>query len=221
MIDKEPKRSDGEESRKRLMMVALKLFAALGFKATSTRLIAKEANVNISAIAYYFGDKAGLYRAVFTETLGSPKDDIALFEGAELSLEQALNAMFGGFTEPLKEGELAQLCIRLHMREMVEPTGLWAEEIDNSIAPHHQALLQVLQRHLGLQVIDTDLHRLAFCIVGLGVQLFVGRDVAERVSPELMIDQEALDVMRERLTYFATSMVQAEAIRRKSSISAS
>lgn len=203
------------------MMVALKLFAALGFKATSTRLIAKEANVNISAIAYYFGDKAGLYRAVFTETLGSPKDDIALFEGAELSLEQALNAMFGGFTEPLKEGELAQLCIRLHMREMVEPTGLWAEEIDNSIAPHHQALLQVLQRHLGLQVIDTDLHRLAFCIVGLGVQLFVGRDVAERVSPELMIDQEALDVMRERLTYFATSMVQAESIRRKSSISAS
>lgn len=221
MIDKEPKRSDGEESRRRLMMVALKLFAALGFKATSTRLIAKEANVNISAIAYYFGDKAGLYRAVFTETLGSPKDDIALFEGAELSLEQALNAMFGGFTEPLKEGELAQLCIRLHMREMVEPTGLWAEEIDNSIAPHHQALLQVLQRHLGLQVIDTDLHRLAFCIVGLGVQLFVGRDVAERVSPELMIDQEALDVMRERLTYFATSMVQAESIRRKSSISAS
>ena len=221
MMHKEPpKRADGEESRKRLMMVALKLFAAHGFEATSTRLIAKEANVNISAIAYYFGDKAGLYRAVFTETLGSPKDDIALFEGTELSLEQALNAMFGGFTEPLKEGELAQLCIRLHMREMVEPTGLWAEEIDNSIAPHHQALLQVLQRHLGLQVIDTDLHRLAFCIVGLGVQLFVGRDVAERVSPELMIDQEALDVMRERLTYFATSMVQAEACRRKLSISA-
>jgi AcrR family transcriptional regulator len=221
MMHKEPpKRADGEESRKRLMMVALKLFAAHGFEATSTRLIAKEANVNISAIAYYFGDKAGLYRAVFTETLGSPKDDIALFEGAELSLEQALNAMFGGFTEPLKEGELSQLCIRLHMREMVEPTGLWAEEIDNSIAPHHQALLQVLQRHLGLQVIDTDLHRLAFCIVGLGVQLFVGRDVAERVSPELMIDQEALDVMRERLTYFATTMVQAEAVRRKLSISA-
>jgi AcrR family transcriptional regulator len=221
MIDKEPKRSDGEESRKRLMMVALKLFAALGFKATSTRLIAKEANVNISAIAYYFGDKAGLYRAVFTETLGSPKDDIALFEGNDLSLEQALNAMFNGFTEPLKQGELAQMCMRLHMREMVEPTGLWAEEIDNSIAPHHQALLQVLQRHLDLQVIDTDLQRLAFCIVGMAVHLYVGRDVAERVSPELMQNTNALDVMRERLTYFATSMVQAEAIRRKSSISAS
>jgi AcrR family transcriptional regulator len=221
MIDKEPKRSDGEESRRRLMMVALKLFAALGFKATSTRLIAKEANVNISAIAYYFGDKAGLYRAVFTETLGNPKDDITLFEGGELSLEQALNAMFGGFTEPLKEGELAQLCIRLHMREMVEPTGLWAEEIDNSIAPHHQALLQVLQRHLGLQDVDIDLHRLAFCIVGLGVQLYVGRDVAERVSPELMNEPKALDVMRERLTYFATTMVQAEAVRRKSNINAS
>jgi TetR/AcrR family transcriptional regulator, regulator of cefoperazone and chloramphenicol sensitivity len=221
MIKDHPKRADGEESRKRLMLVALKLFAAQGFEATSTRLIAKEANVNISAIAYYFGDKAGLYRAVFTETLGTPKDDIALFEGQDLSLEQALNAMFSGFTEPLKQGELAQLCMRLHMREMVEPTGMWAEEIDNSIAPHHHALLQVLQRHLGLNKVDTDLQRLAFSIVAMGVHLFVGRDVTERIAPELMESPQALDTMRERLTYFALSMVQAEALRRKLSSPAS
>lgn len=210
-----PKRADGEESRKRIMATALRLFAEHGYESTSTRLIAKEANINISAIAYYFGDKAGLYRAVFTETLGSPKDDIALFEGQELSLEQALNSMFSGFTEPLKQGEMAKLCIRLHMREMIEPTGMWAEEIDNSCKPHHQALLQVLQRHLGLKAIDLELQRLAFCIVAMGVHLYTGRDVTERISPELMDTSEALDVMRERLTYFALSMVQAEAARRK------
>lgn len=210
-----PKRADGEESRGRIIAAALRLFSANGFEATSTRAIAKDANVNISAIAYYFGDKAGLYRAVFTETLGDPKDDIPLFDGEHLTLEQALKGMFGGFTEPLKHGEQAKLCIRLHMREMIEPTGLWAAEIDNSIAPHHQALLQVLQRHLGLTAIDLDLQRLAFCIVAMGVHLYTGRDVTERIAPALMDSPEALDAMRERLTYFAQCMVEAEANRRK------
>jgi AcrR family transcriptional regulator len=210
-----PKRADGEESRKRIIMAALKLFAEHGYARTSTRLIAKEANVNISSIAYYFGDKAGLYQVVFTETLGNPVDDINLFSGEELTLEQALAGLFKGFIEPLKQGDLAQLCIRLHMREMIEPTGIWEEEIDNSIAPYHQALLIVLQRHLKITTIDDDLHRLAFSIVAMGVHLYSGRDVIARISPQLTDTHAALDVLKDRLVMFAVSMVHAEAARRK------
>ena len=210
-----PKRSDGEESRRRIVYCALKLFAEHGFSKTSTRQIAKEAQVNISAIAYYFGDKAGLYRVVFTEPMGSPKDDISLFNNVNFNLEQALNGLFYGFIEPLKQGELAHMCIRLHMREMVEPTGLWLEEIDNSIAPYHQALLIVLKKNLHINEIDDDVHRLAMSIVAMGVHLYTGRDVIARISPNLTATNEALDTMRERLTMFAMSMVSAEASRRK------
>jgi AcrR family transcriptional regulator len=210
-----PKRADGEESRKRIIMTALKLFAEHGFARTSTRLIAKEANVNISSIAYYFKDKAGLYQTVFTEPLGSPVDDINLFSDEELTLEQALSGLFQGFIEPLKQGDLAQLCIRLHMREMIEPTGIWEEEINNSIAPYHQALLVVLQRHLKVTSIDDDLHRLAFSIVAMGVHLYSGRDVIARISPQLTDTHAALDVLKDRLVMFAVSMVHAEAARRK------
>ncbi|HSI43846.1 MAG TPA: CerR family C-terminal domain-containing protein [Methylotenera sp.] len=210
-----PKRADGEESRKRIIMTALKLFAEHGYARTSTRQIAKEANVNVSAIAYYFGDKAGLYRVVFTEPLGTPADDIGLFSDEHLTLEQALAGLFQGFIEPLKQGDLAQLCIRLHMREMVEPTGLWEEEIHNSIAPYHQALLVVLQRHLKVTKTDDDLHRLAFSIVAMGVHLYAGRDVIARISPQLTDTHEALDVLKDRLVMFAVSMVNAEANRRK------
>jgi AcrR family transcriptional regulator len=210
-----PKRADGEESRKRIIMTALKLFAEHGFARTSTRLIAKEANVNISSIAYYFKDKAGLYQTVFTEPLGSPVDDINLFSDEELTLEQALAGLFKGFVEPLKQGDLAQLCIRLHMREMIEPTGIWEEEINNSIAPYHQALIVVLQRQLKVTSIDDDLHRLAFSIVAMGVHLYSGRDVIARISPQLTDTHAALDVLKDRLVMFAVSMVHAEAARRK------
>ena len=210
-----PKRADGEESRRRIVLAGLNLFAEFGYIKTSTRQIAKEANVNISAIAYYFGDKAGLYRAVFTESLGSPIDDIKRFDGEHLTLAQALNGLFSGFIEPLKQGDLARLAVRLHMREMVEPTGLWAEEIDNSIAPYHEVLISVLQKHLKITRVDDDLHRLALSIVAMGVHLYSGRDVIERITPQITATHAALDILQERLTMFALSMVEAEAKRRQ------
>ena len=65
-----PTRSDGEESRERLLQAGLRLFAHQGFNKTSTRELAEAANVNVAAISYYFGDKLGLYRAVFFEAKG-------------------------------------------------------------------------------------------------------------------------------------------------------
>ncbi|PRB01237.1 TetR family transcriptional regulator [Chryseobacterium sp. MYb7] len=44
-----------------IIFAAEKLFAEKGFEGTSTREIAKEANVNISMISYYFGSKEKLY----------------------------------------------------------------------------------------------------------------------------------------------------------------
>lgn len=210
-----PNRADGEKSRARIIYIALKLFAEQGYEKTSIRKIAKEAEVNVSAIAYYFGDKAGLYRTVFTESMGTVKNDVHLFDDENLSLEDALAGLFLGFVKPLKQGELAQLCRRLQMREKVEPTGLWEEEINQSIAPYHHALILVLQRHLKVSEIDADLHRLAMAIVALGMYLYVGRDVTNRISPELMASAESLDVMTARLTMYAVSMVKAEAERRQ------
>jgi TetR/AcrR family transcriptional regulator, regulator of cefoperazone and chloramphenicol sensitivity len=203
------------EPRQKILLTALELFAELGFERATIRQIAKKADVNVSAIGYYFGDKAGLYQAAFTEPMGSPKDDIALFDSPGLSLEQALDGLFMGFVEPLKDNKLAQLCTRLHMREMVEPTGLWAQEINDGITPYHHALLQVLQRHLKINSLDDDLQRLAVCIVAMGVHLFVGREVIDKVCPQIINSNKALDKTRQKLVDFAMSMIAAEANLRK------
>ena len=212
---KRAQRSDGEESRERLLHTALRLFAEKGFEKTSTREIAAAAGANIGAISYYFGDKAGLYRAVFFEPLGNPKDDIALFDNPAFSLREALQGLFSGFLEPLKQGEIVRQCVRLHFREMVEPTGLWAEEIDGGIRPYHAALVAVLCRHFGLKRADDDVHRLAFSIVGLGVHMFVGSDIIEAIKPQLTATPKAIDTWAARLVNFAQAMVKAEAQRRR------
>jgi TetR/AcrR family transcriptional regulator, regulator of cefoperazone and chloramphenicol sensitivity len=207
-------RADGAEARQQLLHTALKLFAEKGFAKTSTREIAQAAGANIASISYYFGDKAGLYRAAFTEPMGCGGDDIALFDQPGFTLRQSLEGFVGSFLAPMKQGELVQQCTRLHFREMLEPTGLWAEEFENGIKPAHAALVAVLSRHLGVTRPDDDLHRLAFNIAGLALQLFITRDCVQAIRPQLLASPQAIDAWAGRIVAYAEAMVGIEAAQR-------
>lgn len=216
--DARKQRSDGAEARNRLLQMALRLFADKGFSKTSTREIAQAAGVNIAAIKYYFGDKAGLYRAVFTEPMGNTCDFMLLSDQSELTLHESLKGFFAGFLEPLKQGDLVQLCVRLHFREMLEPTGLWEEDIDNNIKPAHAAMVAMLARHLGAPKADDEIHRLAFSIVSLPLHMFIARDVIDAIRPKLMSSPAAIDEWSERMTAYAEAMTEVEASRRRTLI---
>jgi TetR/AcrR family transcriptional regulator, regulator of cefoperazone and chloramphenicol sensitivity len=199
----------GPGARERLLGAALQLFAERGFTKASTREIAAAAGVNIGLISYYFGDKQGLYKAAFTEPLGDPKDDISVFAGADLSLEQALFGLYTSFFMPLKMGAEVQWCLRLHFREMSEPTGVWEQEIKNGIVPYQLALQVVLRRHITpAQASDRQIQRLGCSIVALAVVAFMGRDVSDAIDPTLMNSPEAIDELAAHSTRCALAMVR-------------
>ena len=203
-----------EDARQRLLAAGLRLFAEQGYRQTSTRELADAARVNVASISYYFGDKAGLYRAAFIETMGEPEADLARYAGTGLGLPEALRGFYASFLEPLKQGDVARQCMKLQFREMVEPTGLFDPNEACGIRPMHEALVQVLCRHLGLAQPDHDLQRLAVCLAGLGVHMHVGRDITDQLVPGLNQGADALDLWADRLVMFGLAMVQAEAQRR-------
>jgi TetR/AcrR family transcriptional regulator, regulator of cefoperazone and chloramphenicol sensitivity len=53
----------GEDTRQRILDVALKAFGEASFVAVTTRQIAEAAGVSLPVLQYYFGNKEGLYRA--------------------------------------------------------------------------------------------------------------------------------------------------------------
>jgi TetR/AcrR family transcriptional regulator, regulator of cefoperazone and chloramphenicol sensitivity len=214
-----PLRSDGIEARTRLLDAALILFADHGFAKTSTRDIAQAAQANVASIRYYFGDKAGLYQAVFNDPRTNPKGDPDLINAPGLSLALALRVYLSEFTAPLLDGLPNQSCMKLHFREMLEPTGLWDAEIANNIQPAHEALVAVLCRHLSVTQADDDVHRLAFSIAGLGMVLHVGSDVIQAIRPQLIATPVAIDRYSEHLVHAALALVEAEVQRRSSQLS--
>ena len=61
------KKIETADTREQLLKTAARLFAEKGFEAVSTRELAREADVNMAMIAYYFGSKEGLFKAIIEE----------------------------------------------------------------------------------------------------------------------------------------------------------
>jgi AcrR family transcriptional regulator len=202
------------EPRQCLLFAALRLFADKGFVATTTREICEAAGANISAIRYYFGDKAGLYRAVYTEPLQKMPARGNRQRYANLPIAQALDLFFSDFLTPFKLGDDIGLVMKLHFREMLEPTGAWQAEIEAEIKPQHEALISLLKQHLGVSEVDIDIQRLAFAIVGMAVHMFVGQEVVSAIAPQMLSTPEAVDLLAKRLSGYALAMVNSEAQRR-------
>lgn len=203
-------RADGAQSRQRLLETATRLFASQGFATTSTREIALAAGANIAAISYYFGDKAGLYRATFREMSPCTPQAVASYTDPELPLREMLACFYGMLLGQLKQGEEARVNMRLWFREMLEPTGLWRQEIDSGVRPAHDAMVLVLGRHLGIDPGCDRVARLAYSIAGLAMHMMVSREVIDVLSPQLMKDGAAIDAWLARLVDYAEALVEVE-----------
>jgi len=217
-----PTRSDGIHARLRLLRAALECFATHGFNKTSTRQIAQTAGVNLAAINYYFGNKADLYRAVYSQLCevatgsmsGNLPQGLPTQLGEGVTLLSVLQAFFRISLQPLKQSEAMRLSMRLHFREVLEPSGMLQEHIDRQIRPLHESLTALLSNQLGLVAPDDDALRLSLSIQGLVVFHFVAQDMVVQLAPSLTATAEAIDTLAERLAIFAQGMFEAELQRR-------
>lgn len=208
------KESEVNPARRNLVFAALSVFAEKGYEGATTREICQRAGANISAIRYYFGDKAGLYRAAFTEPMCETPCHTKIEVYINLPLPEALKVFFKEFLEPLKKGEEVRLVMKLHFREMIEPTGVWQEEIQAEIIPQHHAMVRMLMQHFRITDVDADLHRLAFAIIGMAVHFYVGQDVVRTICPELLDNPKAIDTLAERMVNYSLAIIETETKRR-------
>ena len=79
------------------------LFAEKGFSATSTREIAKAANVNVSMISYYFGSKEKLFEQIFVYRMKQGYDFIhQTMENHEMSAIEKLSVIIDRYVQRVR-----------------------------------------------------------------------------------------------------------------------
>ena len=213
----------GQRARIRLIAEAARIFAEKGYAAASTREICAAAGLNVAAIHYHFGGKEGLYREVLLGPIRTLTGQFDGFDDPALPLAEALRRMLGAFVGlaaiagvaacTSADPHLAQ-GMRLHLREMVEPSPVYAATVAQHIVPHHHAMAGLLARHIGMSEPDDDVHRLVFALVAMAHDYCMSREFMNILAPRLLARPDALGVALERLVDWGLALVAHERARR-------
>lgn len=204
----------GAQARERLLVEATRVFAAKGFAAASTREICEAAQANLASIHYYFGDKDGLYRAVLTRPIDLLTRQFQGFDRPDMPFAASMRQFLGAFlTHYVSEAEEA-LVLRLHLREMLEPSSVFRDILEGTIFPHHQALVGLLGRHCCLKKPDADLHQLAFAIVAMAYDYCMSRECMKVLAPDVLKRPHASELILDRLVGYSEALLAHEIARR-------
>jgi AcrR family transcriptional regulator len=203
----------GEKARARLFEEAEKIFAEKGFAKASTREICAAAGLNSAAISYHFGGKEELYRAVLLGPIEGITSQFVGFDDPQLSLAEALSRFMAPFV--LGSGsEHDRYAIRVYLREMVEPSPVYAQTIAQYIRPQHNTLARLLARHIGVAKPDDDVHRLAFALIAMAHDYCMSQAFMKILAPGLLDTPDALPRALDRVVDWGAALVAHERLRR-------
>ncbi len=190
-------------TEQRLLDAAGEVFAAHGFRAATVREICTRAKANIAAVNYHYGDKAGLYAAVFryahAASIPAPVDaaELARLRPAErlrVVIRQKLRCMLG------QEGPA--WFDRLLAREMVEPTGALEQMIASAIRPQWTQLLVIVRELVG-DLPHAELRRHAASVIAQCAFYHHARPFIAQLEPDLRFDASEIDALAEQVTLFS------------------
>ena len=123
------------EPKQRILKAAIFLFAQKGFAAVGVREIAKEANVNIAMISYYFEGKAGILKAVLEEFFEQYSQMLREAVDEERPAEEGIRILIGHMVDFVRENtELAIVAYNELPLDLPELAELTVEKITQMIS---------------------------------------------------------------------------------------
>jgi TetR/AcrR family transcriptional regulator, regulator of cefoperazone and chloramphenicol sensitivity len=111
----------GEDTRKRLLDAATRLFSDRGFEGVATREIAADANTTLPSIPHHFGSKEGLYQAVIASIAEEMAKHLSPASAVALTVLGRKNA-----SRKERIDALENLVIT-HARELLQSRSEWAQ----------------------------------------------------------------------------------------------
>ena len=175
-------RLGGKETCERLLAAAVRLFAERGFDATSVRDITTEADCNVAAVNYHFGNKENLYLEAFRSILGELRDrrvesirrDMAA--DGQMALEGFLESFANAFMEPLVDGGRGEVFMAFISRELLDSHLPGEVFTDEFFRPLVEVSTEAMQR-VGPPMDPQTVHLCLMSVVGQLLHVLKARKV--------------------------------------------
>lgn len=163
-----PPRTAKGDPRTRILQVSERLFAQRGLACTNVRDLAREAEVNVAAINYYFGGKEDLYLETLRYSFRhvrqlTPRLETlarrAARQGTAAAARAGIRSYISEFIRLLVFSGEMERHTQLLSRELNDPSPSLAVVIQEFVEPHQRILRNLLiQARPGLSGVELQLH---------------------------------------------------------------
>jgi len=192
-----------DDTRQRLINLAGEMFAEHGFHAATVREICRQAQANVAAVNYYFGDKMGLYlEAVQAAHCGGPQM-IRPEWPAGISAEDKLRFFIRRWLEHFLDERRPSWHTRLMLCEMADPTEACAKLVEAYIRPMANTLRDILRELSPPHVSEKQRWLIGFSIVGQCLFYKVHRPIAELLLEADSRAMLTIDVLADHIGRFS------------------
>ncbi|MGD9210489.1 MAG: CerR family C-terminal domain-containing protein [Desulfobacteraceae bacterium] len=183
--------ADNLNAKERLIEAAIDVFGKQGFSAATTRMIAQTANVNISAIPYYFNGKEGLYNAV-VEYISEKVHTLLQDNLKEINAQTGAKSLNPRQAMALLENLLAQVIdfvlgsteafrfMRIILREQLDPSASYSAIYGRFMAPVLTTIAHLIEAITGITD-SRENHLKALAVIGQVMAFRIGKETMVRL----------------------------------------
>jgi AcrR family transcriptional regulator len=197
------------ETRQRLLEAAAEVFADGGYRRATIAKICRRAGTNIAAVHYHFGDKQGLYAAVFDYAQRrASREDATVDEAA--SAEDRLRTHVATFVGRLLDPQRPAWISRLLAHELIEPTQVLDRLVRNRMRANHQQIAGAIGELLGAAATPETVRLCTLSVVSQCVFYRNSAAVVTRLYPEIVPAKE-VERIADHVTQFSLAAIRGMA----------
>jgi AcrR family transcriptional regulator len=202
--------SCNDQSRDRLLMAAVEIFAERGFRDATVRDICAKAELNPASVNYYFGGKEKLYAESLNFAFVQADERYPLRNTlcSSLPTEQRLSDFIQVFLHRLLDDSALGHHAKLITREIADPTSALDVIIRTAMAPQFAMLKELMPSLVGPGWSEADIYRCILSIVGQCLMYKHSRSVIDRICPEVVASPEEIQRTAEHITQFSLAALQ-------------
>jgi TetR/AcrR family transcriptional regulator, regulator of cefoperazone and chloramphenicol sensitivity len=193
MVPGERNSVPGVRTRQKLIEAGVEIFGRYNFEATTTRMLADRAGVNLAAIPYHFKSKEGLYHAVvrhiveqataaYGPAVAEINETLAKSSCSSSECFAMLSRILNTMVSTILGTPEAKSWAGIILREQIEPTKAFDIFYEGVMQPVLQSCLALVARILHRQPDDPETMLSVLAIVG---QVLIFRTSREAVIRSL------------------------------------
>ena len=202
-----------DDTKQRLLAAAGQIFADKGFEAASIREICHQAEANLAAVHYHFGDKRQLYVAAVRVAQCAQVDAIPFPEWpSDMPAQARLRAFIGTMFERMLDQQRPPWHLQLMLRELAHPTEACEAIVEDYIRPMASTLRSILRDLLPEDLDEQSRWRMGFSVVGQILFYYVHRPIVRLLLGVDADEQLTVDALADHVTRFSLAAMSAHAL---------